>query len=251
MITLIEEEDVDALLAAIEQDSYVSELLIQVAKSAVYGVMPNTVKQAAIYMGLPNLKCFLYFACVASAAKQNGTFSKKSELLMKHSFLTNRIFLFLFEAFLHKQPQESAMFAGLLHNIGLILLTNSLQNNEKEVQPPLTTDARINQDESVTQFTYQELEPAKLEEAHQEIGAHFIDQWDLPFSMYEAALYHHRPLSTNIINQELVSCVHIAQAYAWKTLGVSVDLPPVSPEVFDHIGCSATEFEKRLARYLK
>ncbi len=138
MISLIEEEDIDAVIAEIEQDSDISELLIQVAKSAVYGVMPNTVKQAAMYIGLHNLKCFMHFDCVASATKQTDDIENNPELLWKHAYLTNRIFLFFFEAFLHKQPLDSTMFAGLLHNIGLIILVKSLQKKGELNQSTLT-----------------------------------------------------------------------------------------------------------------
>jgi response regulator RpfG family c-di-GMP phosphodiesterase len=238
IISLIESEDIDAVIADIEKDPEISELLIQVAKTAVYGVMPNTVKQAAIYIGLHNLKCFMYWACTVSAIKQSGADGSNTQLLMKHSYLTNRILLFLFEAFLHKQPPEAAMFAGLMHNIGLIILSNNLQSSVDLSRPDLTAN------------DYIRLENEKYEVIHQEIGAHFLDLWDLPFPIYESALFHHRPLDHYIVNSELVTAVHIAQAYAWKSLQGSGFLP-VRPEVFRNIGITAEEFEKRLSRYLK
>jgi HD-like signal output (HDOD) protein/CheY-like chemotaxis protein len=238
MMTLIEEEDIESLIAAIEEDPDISKLLIQVAKSAIYGVMPNTVKQAAIYIGLPNLKSFMRWACIVCATKQTENISEEPELLWKHAYYTNRIFLFLFEAFLHKQPPEAAMFAGLMHNIGLIILSNSLQKNGSLKEPNLSAN------------DYIRLELSEYNVNHQEIGAHFLDLWDLPFPMYEVALYHHRPLDHCIVNQELVSCVHIAQAYAWSYLD-GLEQEPVTSEVFESIGISAQDFEKRLGRYMK
>lgn len=237
IISKIYEEDMDAVVREIEQDKEVSELLIEVAKSAVYGVMPNTVKQAAIYIGLPNLKCFMYWACAADVMKKaEGGYD--FEMLRKHAYLTNRIFLFLYEAFLHKQPPESAMFAGLMHNVGLILLINSLLKKGSLKGTSLSVSDLVH------------LDIGEYELSHQMIGAHFLNMWDLPFSMYEAALYHHRPLDTYIVNHELIAAVHIAQAYAWKVLQGS-DYRPVQPEVFKSIDISVEEFEKRLARYLK
>lgn len=238
MIRLIEEENIEALIEAIEKDQHISMLLIQVAQTAVYGVMPNTVKQAAIYIGLHNLKCFMRWACIVSAMLQQKAGSEEADILSRHACLTNRIFLFLFEAFLHKQPPEAAMFAGLMHNIGLIILVDSMKKNGTLSLPVITA-------EDFRKFDYQE-----YQELHQEIGAHFLDQWDLPFSMYEAALYHHKPLHHNIINQEVTSCVHIAQAYAWKVLCAG-EAVAVAEEVFEAIGTTQSEFEKRLARYLK
>ncbi len=235
MITDIEDEDMEALIGKIEEDSEISKLLLQVAKSAVFGVMPDKVRQAAIYIGLHNLKSFMRFACVVKTLKLIE--SDEPHILCKHAYYTNRIFLFLFEAFLHKQPVESAMFAGLMHNIGLIILSNNSDDKEKVDQSVPTLNE------------YAMLEHGKDELLHQELGAHFLDQWDLPFPIYEAALYHHRPLSHNIIHLELVSCIHIAQAYAWKALGGEFE--PVAKEVFDNIGVSVEDFETRLGRYMK
>ncbi len=237
MIRLTEEENMDALVAEIEHDPDISTLLIQVGKSAVYGVMPDTVRQAANYIGLHNLKSFLHWACVLSVTNETDKIGEEPPLLWKHAYLTNRIFLFLYETFLHKQPPEGAMFAGLMHNIGLILLTSGLEKKGKLKNRELTHDnLRI------------ELGEYKI--SHQEIGAYFLDLWDLPFSIYEAALYHHRPQDIRIVHNELVSIIHIAQHYAWLKLDAT-DIPPMEEAAFASISISKEDFEKRLSRYLK
>jgi HD-like signal output (HDOD) protein len=94
------------------------------------------------------------------------------------------------------------------------------------------------------------MELEKFKVSHQEVGAYFMNQWDLPYTAVEVALYHHRPLDPNIVNTELLACVHIAQYYSWKVLngGVGTEL---IPEVFERIGFSAKDFEQKLERYLK
>ncbi len=237
MIRLIEEENMDALVEAIEQDPDISTLLIQVGKSAVYGVMPDTVRQAANYIGLHNLKSFLHWACVLSATKETDKIGEEPELLWKHAYLTNRIFLFLYETFLHKQPPEAAMFAGLMHNIGLIILIAGLEKKGKLQKHEITHDNL-------------KIELGEYRISHQEIGAHFLDLWELPFPIYEAALYHHRPQDVSIVHNEMVSIIHIAQHYAWIRLGAT-DIPPIDEAAFASINISKEDFEKRLARYLK
>lgn len=238
LISLIEDENMDAVIEGLEADEELSSLLIQVAKSAVYGVMPNTVKQAAIYIGLHNLKSFMHWACAVTHTKRSNEMEASPEILWQHAYLTNRIFLFLYETFFHKQPPEAAMFAGLMHNIGLIVIAKSLQDKGL-----LRSDSN-----SVDDFAKLDLE--EYEFNHQEIGGYLLDEWDLPFPMYEVALYHHRPTSPSIVNNELVSCVTIAQYYAWVCMGATV-AEPVLEEVFDHIDIRMDEFEKRLSRYLK
>ena len=228
MIRLTEEENMDALIKEIEHDPDISALLIQVGKSAVYGVMPDTVRQAANYIGLHNLKCFLHWACVLSTTTETDIVNEEPALLWKHAYLTNRIFLFLYETFLHKQPPEGAMFAGLMHNIGLIIKMKNRELTHESLKKELD-DYRI---------------------SHQEIGAYFLQLWDLPFPIYEAALYHHRPQDASIVHNELVSIINIAQHYAWLKLAAT-DIPPIEEVTFASINITKEEFEKRLARYLK
>ena len=235
MITLIEEENMDGLIDAIEKDLQTSELLLQVADQAVFGAMPNKVKQASIYIGLLNLKSFMRWAVIVNSIRQEEVSTQEPPLLMQHSYLTNRIFLFLYEVFLHKQPPEAAMFAGLMHNIGLLLLA---KESAKNVTTPLTID------------DYKKLDLEENKELHQEIGAHILSHWDLPYPIYEVAYYHHNPMNENIIHKELVSCVHIAQAYAWQSLGSS-QTEPIAPEIFETLDIAVEDFEKRLGRLLK
>lgn len=237
LFSLIEEENLDELIARIEQDSEISDLLLEVSKSAVYGVMPGKVKQTAIYIGLHNMKSFLRYSCVMHSLK-GDSHPKEMTPLFSHSYLTNKIFLFLYEAFLHKQAPESTMFAGLMHNIGLIILAKELSQKDSAAFSSMNLN------------DFYKLDVKEQELFHQDAGSYFLNQWDLPFPIYEAALYHHRPLSSNIINRELVSCVHIAQSYAWKALGVS-EPEAVEPEVFASLKISPEDFEKRLKRYLK
>lgn len=238
MIELTEAEDFDGLITHIEACPDLSALLIEVSKKAVYGVMPNTVKQAAMYIGLNNLKTFIHWACIVSYIKQADKVSEEPEPLWLHSYYTNRIFLFLYETFLHKQPPEGAMFVGLMHNIGLIMLTEELQKQGKLKAEDLSLNA------------LRTLEQDKLADNHPEIGAYFLNQWDLPFILYEGSLYHHRPLDPLAIHRELVCAVHIAQAYAWKTMNAT-DQVEVSEDAFEALGISKDAFETRLNRYLK
>ena len=128
------------------------------------------------------------------------------------------------------------MFAGLMHNIGFILLNGSQQGS-------------LNKD-SNTVDDYAKMDLDDYELKHQEIGGYLLDMWDIPFPMYEVAMFHHRPTNPSIVHHELVSCVHIAQHYAWVCLGATMS-EAVSKEVFDRIDIDVDDFEKRLSRYLK
>jgi len=239
IIARLKEENLDEVIKLIEIDPAISECLLEVSQTAIYGVMPNTIRQAAQYIGLPNLKSFIYWASLKGCLRSDKAEGNAFDTLQTHSYLTSRIFLFIYEAFLHKQPPEASMFAGLMHNVGLLIQLNSLRKN---------ADIGLGADSSIDKLI--RLDHEEYQHSQQMVGAHFIDIWDLPFSIYEATLYHHRPTDENIVHNELVSVVHIAQAYAWRVLSTS-DRIRVEPDVFAGLSISVEDFEKRLARYMK
>ncbi|MBE5965795.1 MAG: HDOD domain-containing protein [Lachnospiraceae bacterium] len=242
LLSFIENEDEDALIAGIEQNPVLSKLLMQVANWAIYGAMPGSIRQTAIYIGMHNLKCFLHWAAMVIQA--SPTHAKKedniTELLWKHAYSTNKILLFLYEAFLHKQPPEASLFTGLLHNIGLIVL---LQRNPEMYKKLFHSPTDITQD-------LLSLEKEKYGVNHPEIGAYLLNHKDLPFPIVEAALYHHSPLDSVSINNELVICVHIAEYYAWKFI-LGKNYTELKEEAFEQINVSRKDFETRLERFRK
>lgn len=238
-LQLIEEENLEALITEIEKDAEISSLLMHIAKCSIYGVMPGSIRLIANYVGLQNLKCFMYWAAITIGQSSTRLGESQMSILWKQSYDTNRILLFLYETCLHKQPPEAALFAGLLKNIGYIIL---LRNDISKY-----TDY-LKDDQGAHNLIALENDQFKL--AHQELGAYLLNQWDLPFPAVEVALYHHRPLDPNIINKELLACVHVAQYYSWKLLngGEGTEL---LPEVYDRIGITPKSFEEKLDRYLR
>lgn len=240
MFDLIAKEDEDTLYSEIEQDPYLSEKLMSVTGAAIYGAMPGSVKQAAIYIGMHNLKCFLYWAALTLPLEQKDKENELRQLLEKHSLSTNKIMLFLYEAFLHKQPPDASLFTGVLHNIGLLAL---LQDSTKQYLNDFDLTNEI-----LHQLLFKEQE--RYETTHQEIGAYILSHYDMPFPVVETALYHHNPLNTAVVNSELVICVHIADFYAWKYV-MGKDYISLNENVFEQINVSREDFENRLERYMK
>lgn len=237
MLSIIEQEDEDALLSELENSSELSSLLMQSANCSIYGAMPASMKQTALYIGIHNMKCFLYWATMTITANHPYKENNDMGVLWKHGCYTNKIFLFIYEAFLHKQPPEAAFLAGLLHNTGQMLLMQN-KNGIYEGLAPLSGDDLLSK------------ETEKLNATHQEIGGYALHKWDMPFSVVEVALYHHEPDNHNIVNKELVSSVHIAQHYAWKVIKEEAKTR-LYTDVFAQIDTTKDKFEQILSRYLK
>lgn len=87
-------------------------------------------------------------------------------------------------ASLHYPEREEAYLAGLLHDVGELLLLGGLGDRY---------GALLNW--SRDEQTLVELERPELATTHAEVGAWLVAQWRLPSFMADAILFHHRPLA--------------------------------------------------------
>ncbi|MBP6491975.1 MAG: HDOD domain-containing protein [Clostridia bacterium] len=234
ILGMIEKDaDTRAISDEIEKDFAISTKLLQIANSAYYGLQTGSVKHATVYLGLQNLKSLIYSTSILDSF---DTVSLQEQQMVtdlwKHALLTSKLLHYIYEVFLSKNLPETASSAGLLHNIGtLILIRNRIENYAKVV-----SDA---QDKSRGIL---EMEEEVFHVTHQEAGGYLVSWWKLPFPIVEAALYHHRPLDPCILNKELVAAVHLAQHYAWKLTNQPVSTE-FFPEVFEILNIPVTNFE--------
>lgn len=227
------DEDTGYIASEVEKDFAISTKILQIANSAFYGVKTGSVKHATIYLGLQNLKSLIYSTSIINPGSSSYYERKYTSLLWEHAQLTNKIVHFIYDRFLNKKIPEAAYSAGLLHNIGtVVFIQNSFQKYVKCIEKAAEGSANI-----------LELESNEFRVTHQEAGGYLINWWELPHPIVESALFHHRPLDPNVINPEIVSCVHIAQHYAWKILREPI-LSEFFPQTFELLGISAEEFEK-------
>ena len=236
LLSMIEEdENIKNIAEEIEKDFAVSTKLLQVVNSAYYGVKTGSILQASLYLGIQNIRSVILSISIINAIKAPGFEQCYFDTLWNHALLTNRLVSFLYERFLNKKMPETAMSAGLLHNVGVLIMKNQLFNQYVQFK-------QKNENE---QLSILDMELSAFKVTHQEVGGYLLSWWELPFPIVEAALFHHRPTDPNIINTELVSCVHIAQKYAWDIMK-ETDFTPFFPETFEIIGVNQQEFEKKI-----
>lgn len=234
ILNMIERDaDTTSVAKEIEKDYAISTKLLQIANSAYYGLQTGSVKHATIYLGQQNLKSLIYSTAIMNSF---GGFSpavqERIQDLWTHALLTSKLLHYIYEVFLGKKLPDTASSAGLLHNIGTLILINAqIEDYVKAIsaaQPKL--------------LNLLEVEREAFRVTHQEAGGYLVSWWKLPFPIVEAALYHHTPLDPNVINQEVVAAVHIAQHYAW----ILTKLPVVTPlidETFDLLSIPKDNFE--------
>lgn len=236
VIAMIEkDEEITEISREIERDPSISIKVLQIANSAFYGVKTGSVKQAVTYLGLQNIRSIVLTTSIMDTLGVSGIGMDYLEKLWKHAFLTNRILHYIYEKCLHKKIPDTFSSAGLLHNIGIIFMLKSFSGNYLK----LMKRAEIQKLDLI------DVEQVEYKATHQETGGYLLQWWDLPFPIVEAALFHHKPLDENIVNTELVICVHISQKYAWEIMK-GPQLTRIYPEVFERIGLLQDEFEESL-----
>lgn len=230
------EQDIKSISEEIEKDLAISTTLLHVANSAIYGVKTGSINQAALYIGMQNLKNIIYTTTILNTAMASELEMRQTELIWDHALLTNKILLLIYETFLKKNIPDSAKAAGLLHNIGVVIFLKYY----------LTEYLKCRLRAEQEKIDLLEIEKEYFKVTHQEIGGYLIDWWGLPYPLVEVALFHHNPFEPNVMNRELVSCVHLAQSYAWKIMKRPV-VKGFHSQVFEFIGINQDEFEKVLS----
>lgn len=226
--------DIELIAKVIEDDQVIAAKVLQIANAVVYGRQTGSVKQAIVFLGLANVKnIVLSISIIETNNKQHNNFLT-NEILWKHASLTNKIVHSIYEKLLNKKLSSISSTAGLLHDIGKVIL---LQNFPQEYQQ-VTDQVRKEKTSNICA-----IENGILQVSHQEIGGFLLNWWGMPQSIIEAAAFHHTPFDKMIIERELVGVVHIADYYSWQRLNRVMN-PVLDPDIFPALGITQEACEE-------
>jgi HD-like signal output (HDOD) protein len=188
----------------ISRDPSIAAKVLQLANSAFFGRRHSVSKitEAVSYLGM---KCMaeLLLAIQAFAQFQPKSWAFSIEELWMHSNSTAlRAKRIAEEQNASGQTKDDSFTAGLLHDIGQLVLASRLPEEYTEA----ATRAVKNQ-------TPQWLAEREIFSAtHAEVGAYLLAIWGLPNPIVDAAAYHHYPAA--IIKNEFcaLTAVHAAEA---------------------------------------
>lgn len=235
---LIEEDvSIDEIARKLEEDQSISSKILKVANSAFYGAKTGSIIQAIMYIGLINVKNIVLTNSIFSNVRMDAQTQKH---LWDHVSLSNKMITQLYVKILGKKLPNQFASAGLLHDIGKVVILNSYGETYKAI---ITENGE-------TDKTMKELEAKYLGVNHQEIGGYLLNWWDIPVPIVESALYHHDPLNDTVINKELVMMVHLANYYTWKMIHHDHS-EHLNMEVFAELGVSREIFESFASTFAK
>jgi len=188
VMALEEQEDLDIkeLIKIIAQDPAISAKALRLVNSAYYNLQGkfSSLERAVLYLGADVIKNITISASihhVFNGIKQNDSFPM--DRFWWHSFSCA-----IFSRRIAQQTKylnvEEAYIAGLLHNLGKLLLWTNFPKEYASILPLLENQT----DECAA-------EKQQIGITHCEAGSWLIKHWKLNSFMADAALYHHEPLA--------------------------------------------------------
>ena len=187
----------------ISQDVSMSAKILQLVNSAFFA-LPRKItdpQQAAVFVGIETLKSLVLSIHVFSS------FSKEAELcgfspvtMWSHSLRTARLAADIARTEkADRKVVEEAMLAGMLHDIGRLILLKIPKKYNEVIELIETTGCSA-----------VEAEYTVLDTSHAELGAYLLGLWGLPDNVVESIAFHHKPSKLiEDLTQETSSVVNL------------------------------------------
>lgn len=229
---------------ALRQDPGLTANVLKLANSAYFGIPSKigSVRQAVMLLGLKRLVQMVVTTC-AGAVIDRGVpgYDLPAGELWRHSLAVSVAARGLAAEL--KLPAADEIFtAGLLHDVGKLILGHFVQEDYPEIERALAQG-----------MTFEGAEAAVLGIDHAEIGARVLAQWSLPENIVHAVRWHHAPEKFGSVDITL-DVVHVANMLCLM-IGIGVGreglLHEPSPIVTRRLGLEPNHLEKVASQTLQ
>ncbi len=207
LIWQIEKEDVsiDRLAGLISLDPALSAHVLRMSNSAELGYAHacSTVNDAVMYIGFTRLKSVLLsFPATNLLDKRLAGYHYDSGELWRHSLTTAIAAAWLAQTFQY-QTVEEAYVAGLLHDLGKLLLDQYIVKNYSLMETYVQK----------YQMTLWQVEDKLIGINHARVGMLIAEHWQYPTVLVDAISYHHYP-SFAKKSPALAAIINLANAFS-------------------------------------
>lgn len=199
--------DLKTLAGIIGKDPSMSVNILKIANSALYS-LPNkvtSIDHAVTLLGMREIASLCLSCGIGNVLKPPaGTTTMDMDIFWKHSIATGIIGKILCKEF--KIYSDTNLYlAGLIHDVGKIVLDRFAHNIYKSVQ-----DYAFEQSIPVL-----EAESRIIGETHGTVGGWLMEKWQLPRIFIDVASYHHSAASAPEESSLEVSLISIADELSW------------------------------------
>lgn len=214
--------------AIIARDPVVTARLLQMVNSAAFALMQKVTDpiDAVALLGVETINSLVLGLQVFSQSDEAREAGISLELLWEHSLMVAKYArLITLKQTGDQRLAGDAFTAGLLHDVGRIVLASNL---------PKPYSAIIAQARETARPLHEE-ETAQLGVDHARVGAYLLGLWGLPVEIVEATAGHHAPGKAGFAAEfTLLAAVHAANVFAHATGGQTdgLVLPQLDQEYF-------------------
>jgi putative nucleotidyltransferase with HDIG domain len=235
---LVEDPDstLDDITKVVSQDPSFTVRLLRVANSPFYG-FPSTVETVSRAVTLIGTSQIRNLALSTSVSR---TFAGlPNELVSMDNFWYHSLYCALAARILahrvHKSDPEAVFTAGLLHDIGELVIFNRLPEQAKE--------ALLLVLDSGDELPIYQAERQTMGFDHAQVGGELARQWHLPPLLEDCIAFHHDIQQAQHCPRE-TAIVHIANVLALMAEVDTLDpddVPPIDPQAWKITGLEAEE----------
>jgi len=211
----------------VETDPGISVRVLEIVNSAMYGLgrKITALSEAVVFLGLDEIKKLAIGITVFEKIFKSGNAKQFDRLLFwRHCISVAVLSMEIAREIRYPDPEE-AYIAGLLHDVGKVFLDIQGRKNYGDFIQEITTTS--------TELVI-EKERSIIGLGHDDVGAFFCSNWQLPEKLVLAVKYHHQSFEhLDMTGEEmmLISIVSLANFLCW-TQGIgSFDFirPPILP----------------------
>jgi HD-like signal output (HDOD) protein len=218
------------------RDPAIAAKLLQLANSAFLGFNHKvySLTEAVQLLGVSVIQSVAMAVPIFSAFARNQCPNFPIDQIWEHSLQTGILAQRISNHQIDDYYQsEQAFCAGLLHDVGKIILAESL---------PMEYGAVL-QEAAAGRRPLLDVEQKYFRATHAEAGAYLLAIWGLPVPLVEAVAYHHYPRRCGTQKLSLAGVVHIANGLQHAGDAAS---PTASPMDLDYLKIAGLEqqFEK-------
>jgi putative nucleotidyltransferase with HDIG domain len=220
----------------VKYDPGLTANILKLTNSAYFGIPTkvSSIKQAVILLGWKRLMQVVTTICMSPLMKKAVPgYDLRSGELWRHSIAVSVAAELLVKAL--KIPDADEVFtAGLLHDVGKLILGSFVKKDLAQIQAMVTKGISFDVAESMVLGTN-----------HAEVGGQILHKWSFPAELVNAVQWHHDPESCE--NTCILSdIVHVANTVGLMTdfgkAEEGIDIEPFGP-VVERLGLKANHLE--------
>lgn len=237
--------EISELARLISMDQALTTEVLKLANSAYYGFprRVSTISEAVVILGFSTTRSVVWSVILSSTLKKPVLgYALPEGALWKHSVaVAVGSKLILQHSSVRGINLEEAFVAGLIHDIGKLLLATYVAGVYQEIMKVISQGK-----------TFDEAEREVLGYDHAEVGALTAEKWHLPETYVEAIRYHHRPTETDNLLAKVVHLADfIAYSMGWGSEGIEGLNYSLEESILKDIGIEPEEVDLLLNETLE